>query len=217
MKRKPKPFSVEIKKSRAHGQRHQLVPKRLFELTPAQAPTIVQEEEPPAVAQAAAAPRILPSILEPMRGSSEVVEPIRRKSAPRSKLRQSQVESDLTMVASKGAPDAPADTPVISEGMTQAGACSVEEAGSPIPEDQVQEPESTKTKPRKKASKIVGPVTAPEPVAQSETASETQRVDAPPVSRSRGADHRRLTRRQAAAAQLPRHERWKRRLHAAAW
>src|SRR5690242_11076340 len=126
MKRKPKPFSVEIKKSRAHGQRHQLAPRRLFALTPARAPTIVQKEEPQAIVQPAATPRILPSILEPVWSSSEVVEPIWRKSSAR----------------------------------------------SPVPEDQIQESESTTTKPRKprkKTSKIVELMTVAEPGIASET------------------------------------------------
>ncbi|MEZ0168260.1 hypothetical protein [Microvirga sp. TS319] len=219
MKRKPKPFSVEIKKSRTHGQRHQLAPTRLFALTPAQAPTIVQKEEPQAIAQPAAAPRILASILEPVWSNSEVVEPIRRKGTSRSKLQQRQIEFDLTTISSKGAIDAPTDTPVMPEVLAQAGAPSGEEGASPIPEDQVQEPESTKTKPRKprkKASKIVDPVIEPEPLSQPEAASETQGVGALPVNRSPQTDHRRHTRREA-AAQLPRQERWKRRLHSAAW
>ncbi|PVE21032.1 hypothetical protein DC522_28995 [Microvirga sp. KLBC 81] len=61
-------------------------------------------------------------------------------------------------------------------------------------EAQAQEVESAKAKPRKKAAKIIGPARG-----------------------SRRADDRRLTERQAAAAQLPRQERWKRRLHPAAW
>jgi hypothetical protein len=165
-----------------------------------------------AVARPPAAPRILPSILEPVRSNSAVVEPVRGKRSPGSKLHRSQIEPDLNTIGSEGALDAPAETPVMSKEMSQMDAPPAEEGAS-----QAQETERTKTKPPMKALKTVKPVTAPEPLSQPETASETQRVASRPVTKSRPADHRRHTRRQTAAAQLPRHERWKRRLHSAAW
>jgi hypothetical protein len=220
MKRNPKPFSVEIKKSRDPGQRRQLPPRGLFETTLVETDTVFRKEEAQAVVAPSAAPRILPSIVEPVWSSSEPVEPVRRKSSPRSKPNQSQMKFNLNAIASEGATDAPAATPMMLKAVPQTDASPVEEAASPILEVQAQETKSTKTrsrKPRKKASKIVEPVTAPEPVSQRETTSETQVIGPPLVSASRQADHHRLTMRQAAAAQLPRHERWKRRLHSAAW
>jgi hypothetical protein len=220
MKRNPKPFSVEIKKSRVHGQRHQLPPKALLESTPLQATKSCQEEEPQAVAKPSAAPRILPSILEPVRSHSEAVEPVRRKSSPRSKLDQDHVEFGLSAIASEGATCSPTETAAMLEAVLQTDTSPIEEAASPALEVQTIEAESAEAKsprPRKKALKTVGPLTDPRPALQTETASETQLIEAVSVNRSRGADHRRLTKRLAAAAQLPRHERWKRRLHAAVW
>jgi hypothetical protein len=220
MKRNQKPFSAEIKKSRVQGQRHHLPPRRLFELTPAKATPIPQEEEPQTVAKPFAAPRILPSILEPVWSNSEAVEPVRRKSSPKSKPDQGQMNLDLRATAAEGTIDAPTKTPVRLEAVSQVEASPVKEAVAPAVEVHAQETKSAKArprKPRKKASKIVELVMAPEPISEPETPSKAQVIEPPPVNRSRHADHRRLNRQQAAAAQLPRHERWKRRLHSAAW
>jgi len=220
MKRNQKPFSVEIKKSRVQDQRHYLPPRRLFELPPAKAIPILQEEVPQAVAKPLATPRILPSILEPARSNSEAVEPVRRKSSRRSKFNQDQMDLDVRATAARGTMDAPAEAPIMLEAVSRTGASLVEEVVAHDLEVQAQKTEGTNArarKPRKKASKIVEPVTVHEPVSQPETVSKAPVIEPPPVNRSRQTDHRRLNRRQAAAAQLPRHERWKRRLHSAAW
>src|SRR3712207_2640994 len=80
MKRNPKPFSVEIKKSRVPGQRNHLPPKPLFATALAQATMISRKDEPEEASKHSAAPRILPSIIEAVRSSSETVVPVRRRS-----------------------------------------------------------------------------------------------------------------------------------------
>jgi hypothetical protein len=213
MKRNPKPFSVEIKKSRVQGQNHHLPPRRLFELTPAKATPISQEAEPQAVAKPLAPPRILPSIFERVRSNSESVEPDHHMSSKRLESDLGQMDSNLRATISEGAMDALAETPVMLGVVSQTDASPVEKAAPPALEVEAQKTNHAKAKPRNKASKIIAPVTAPEPVLQPQAAPETQVTKPPPVNRSRQADPCRL----AAAAQLPRHERWKRRLHTAAW
>jgi hypothetical protein len=218
MKRNPKPFSVEIKKFRVQGQRHQLPPRRLLGLTPAQATKSVHAEEPQAVAKLSAAPRILPSILEPVRSHSEAVAPVRRKSSPRSKPHQDQGEFDLSATASKGATGGPAETPALLEAVSQMEASPVEEAAAPALEVQTQEIKSIKTKsrrPRKKSSEAIEKMTASKPMLESEHTPE-QAMITPPAATSKVVQ-RRLIKRLAAAAQLPRNERWKRRLHPTSW
>jgi hypothetical protein len=217
MKRHQKPFSVEIKKSRVQDQRHYLPPRRLFELPPAKATSIFQEEVPQTMAKPLAAPRILPSILEPARSNSEAVEPVRRRSSRRSKSNQAQMDLDLRATAAEGVIDRPAEAPVMLEAVSRTDASLAEDVGAPALEVQAQKTEGTNATARKKASKIVEPVTAHDPVSEPETISKAQVIEPPLVNRLPQADHRRLNRRQAAAAQLPRHERWKRRLHSAAW
>ena len=106
MKRNPKPFAVEIKKSRVQG-RH-LPPRRLFEEAPALATKSVQKEEPQAVVEPSPAPRILPSIVEPVWSSSELAH--NRSSG---KVNQEQMEFNLTTSASKGVKGAHSAMPVI--------------------------------------------------------------------------------------------------------
>jgi hypothetical protein len=218
MKRNPKPFSVEIKKSRVQGQRHQLLPRRLLELTPAQATKIVHVEEPQAGAKPSAAPRILPSIREPVRSHSEAVAPVRRKSSPRSKPDQDQAEFDLSAIAFEGATGAPAETPAMPEAVSQTDASPVEEAASPVLKVQTQETDCTKTRsrrPRKKSSEAIEKMTASKPMLEPEHIPEAAMLGST-VATSKVVQ-RRLTKRLAAAAQLPRNERWKRRLHPTSW
>ena len=220
MKRHQKPFSVEIKKSRARDQRHYLPPRRLFELPPAKATLILQEEVPQTMAKPLATPRILPSILAPALSNSEAVGPVRRKSSRRSKSQRGQMDLDLRATAADGVINGAAEAPVMPEAVRCTDASLVEVAIAPALEVQAQRADSTNArarKPREKVSKIVAPVMAHEPVFQPETISKEPVIEPPRVNRLLQADHRRLNRRQAAAAQLPRHERWKRRLHAAAW
>jgi hypothetical protein len=218
MKRNPKPFSVEIKKTRVQGQRSDLPPRRLFATTLAEATKIFQKEEPQAVAEPSAAPRILPSIVEPVWSGSEPIEPVRRGRFS-GEADQGQMEFDLNAIAPDGTVDAPAEPPVMLEAVSQTRNSLIEEAATPVLEIQVRATESAKAKsrgPRNKTSKIAEPVSASELVPQPEAVSEPPVIEPAPLNRPQQADHRRLTRRQA-ATQLPRHERWKRRLHSAAW
>jgi hypothetical protein len=221
MKRNPKPFSVEIKKSRAQGQRHQLLPRRLFGIIQVEPTQVFQKEEPQAVAEPVVVPRILPSILEPVWSNTEAVESVHRKRSLGPKIFQDQMEFDLNAIAPEDAKDAPAETPVTLEAVSQTDVATVvEEAATPVHEVQAQKTESAKAKsrkPRKTASKMLEPETASKPMFQLEQALETEVIEPLLVERSRNTDHRLLTERQAAAAQLPRHERWKRRLHPTVW
>jgi len=219
MKRNLKPFTVEIKKSRISGQHHQLPPRSLFATVPVEVSKTFRREEPQAVAEQPAPRRILPSIVEPVWSRSEPVEPVRLKRASGSKATQGQMELDLNATISKQPQDAPAETPVISEGMSQADLSPVIDGDAqPAHEAQIQKAETVKAKsrkPRRLADKIVEQVVASEPVSESAPAQTTEAVDVLTVVPQRPLGRHSLTKRQAASAQLPRHERWKRRLHPA--
>jgi hypothetical protein len=217
MKRNSKPFSVEIKKSRDPSQHRQLPPRRLFEATLIETTKPIRKEEPQIVAEPAAVPRILPSILEPVWSKTEAVEPVRCKRSSGSKVDQGQIELDLTTIAAGSANDAPAETPVILEVMSQMDAAVVEEDLKPIREVQPYEIASAKAKSRKKAPKMVVTAMAYEPMSQPVQASKSEAIELSPLESAGRAGHHTLTERRAAAARLPRHERWKRRLHPAAW
>lgn len=212
MKRNTKPFSVEIKKSRIQGQRSHLPPRRLFELTLVEATEIFQKEEPQATVERAPAPRILPSIIEPLRSSSEPVEPIRCKRFS-AKARRGQIKFDLAATAFEDAESAHAGDQVSARAVPQTDG-ALDDAEGPTPVDDVQPAQGEgvragSRKPRKKASAVGEQKIASETIPEAE-------MTGPSVPLS-NAVPRRLTKRLAAAAQLPRHERWKGRLHPAAW
>jgi hypothetical protein len=211
MKRNPKPFSVEIKNSRVQGQRSHLPPRRLFATDPVEAPKIFQKEEPQVVPEPVAAPRILPSIVEPAWSSAEPVETARRKR-PSVEANRGRMELNLDASASEDVADAPAAALVSDEAMSQAYSAldDPEDTGGVYPVQPAQgEGVGVKSrKPRKKASGAVEQEIASEPIPEAEMLT-------PPVE-SKVAE-RRMTKRLSAAARLPRHERWKGRLHPAAW
>jgi hypothetical protein len=221
MKRNLKPFTVEIKKSRIPGQHHQLPPRPVFAPIQVGVAKTVQTEEPQAVAQQPAPRRILPSIVEPVWSRPEPVEPVRRRRSSGSKAPQEQIELDLDVLTSKPLQHAPAEAPVLSQRMSRTDAPPVvEEDVEPVDEDQAQEAEPVTVKPRKsrrQASEIVEQVVASGPVSEPPLAPATEVVEPSPVVTQRKLSHHGLTRRQAAAGRLPRHERWKRRLHPACW
>jgi hypothetical protein len=221
MKRNLKPFTVEIKKSRIPGQHHQLPPRRLFATLPVEVAKSVRTQEPQAVAEQPAPRRILPSIVEPVWSSVEPVEPVRRKRASGSKVEQGQMESDLNVIGPTQSQDASAETPVISEGMSQADVSPViDRDAQPVHEAQIQKAETVKAKsrkPRRQASEVVEQTVASGPVSEPELAPATELAEPSPIVTAPKLRHHGLTRRQAAAGRLPRHERWKRRLHPACW
>ncbi len=221
MKRNLKPFTVEIKKSRAPCQHSRLPPSRLFTAVQIEVAQSLRKEEPRDEAQQPAPRRILPSIVEPAWSRPEPVEPVRRKRSSGPKPTRKQMELDLNAMRSKESQKAPAETPVISKGMSQTDAPPVveEDAGS-VHEVQVQEAASamaTPRKPRRQASAIAEQVVARESVSEPALALETDALGPSPIVTPRELGHHRPTRRRAAAGQLPRHERWKRRLHPACW
>jgi hypothetical protein len=211
MKRKPKPFSVEIKKSRVQGQRDQLTPRRLFELLPVRAAMIFQEEEPQVVAKPSAAPRILPSIVESVLSNSDPIQPIRYKRSS-AKVTRGHMELNLNAGASEDMEDGPAEVPMAAKAVLQTdGARDDAEVALSVQDVQSVQSGSMSAgspKPRKKTFGTVEQGTAPEPIPEAELTASAA---------STKATQRRLTKRLAAVAQLPRHERWKGRLHPAAW
>jgi hypothetical protein len=221
MKRNLKPFTVEIRKSRAPGQHHQLPPRPLFAPMQVGVAKTVQTEEPRAVSHQPAPRRILPSIVEPVWSAPEPGEPARRKRSSGSKPTRKQMELDLNETRSRQSQQAPAETAVISKAMSQTDAPSViEEGAGSVHEVRVQEAASATARPRKprrQASAIAEQVVAREPVSEPALAPETDAVGPSPIATPRELGHHRPTKRQAAAGQLPRHERWKRRLHPACW
>jgi hypothetical protein len=221
MKRNLKPFTVEIRKSRTPGQHHQLPPRPLFAPIQVGVAETVQTEEPRVVSQQPAPRRILPSIVEPVWSAPEPVEPVRRRRSSGSKPTRKQMELDPDETRSRQSQEAPAETPVISKGMSQTDAPPViEEGAGSVQEVQVREAASAtagRRKPRRQASAIAGQVVAREPGAEPALAPETGAVGTSPIVIPRELGHHRPTKRQAAAGQLPRHERWKRRLHPACW
>jgi hypothetical protein len=217
MKRNLKPFTIEIKKSRIPGQHHQLPPRRLFATVQVEVAKTFRTQEPQAVAEQPAPRRILPSIVEPGWSRPEPVEPVRRRRPSGSRALQAQIELDLDGLNSAPLQRVPAEASVLSQGMSRTDDPPViEEGAGSVHEVQVLEAASATARPRKprrQASAIAEQVVACEPVS----APTTEVVAPSPVVAPRKLSHRGLTRRQAASAQLPRHERWKRRLHPACW
>ena len=217
MQRKSKSFSVEIKKSRALGQRHPLSPKRSFKTRSAEATPISEKQEPQAVAEPAVARRLLPSLIKPIQGFPEPVVPVRRSRSSALATRRSEKELEPSEPASEEAE--PAQAPIVSEGVPQTGyvTVTVEHAWpmhEVVPRESLPpEPSSATTKsrrPRIKTSRVGEPVMVAEPSSASE-------MTQPLLTATSKISSHRLTKRQAAAKQLPRHERWKRRLHPATW
>lgn len=211
MKRNAKPFSVEIKKSRVQGQRDHLPPRHLFATTPVEATRVFPKDEPQVVAEPSAAPRILPSIVEPVWSSSEPVEPARRKRSS-GYANQGEMVFDLTATASEDVKDAHAGAPASTKAVPQADNAPVDaEDALPVHDVQPTQGNGVRAKPRKarkKTSGTAGQEIVSEPIpATAMTASVV----------SSKAVQRRITKRLAAATQLPRHERWKGRLHPTAW
>jgi hypothetical protein len=211
MKHNSKPFSIEIKKSRVQGLRTHLPPRQLFATAAAEATKVFQKEEPQVLPEPSAAPRILPSIVEPVWSGSEPVETARRKR-PSVEANREQMEFNLDASASDDVADAPAEAPVSAEAMPQTDRALDDSEGTggvyPVQLAQGEGMRVKSRKPRKKGSGTVEQEITSEP--RPETAMTASVVSSKAVQR-------RMTKRVAAAAQLPRHERWKGRLHPAAW
>ena len=212
MKRNPKPFSVEIKKSRVQSLSSQLPPKRLFETRPVDVTQVLQKEEPQSVAEPSPASRILPSIVGSVWSGSEPVEPIRHKRSS-VETNRGQMELDLTARASGDVKHALARAQARVDAVTPTDATPVIAGdAAPVHDVQFAQGESVKAKSRKpwkKVSQAVEPAMAFIPMPETEYKPEPS-VTSKMVQR-------RLTKRLAAAAQLPRNERWKRRLHPTSW
>jgi hypothetical protein len=211
MKRNSKPFSVEIKKSRVQGQRSHLPPRHLFATNPVEVTKVLRKDESRVVPKPSAALRILPSIVEPVWSRSEPVEPARHKR-PSVEANQGQMEFNLDARASENVADEPAEAPVNAAAMPQTDGAldDSEDTGGDYPVQPAQGG-GVRAKSRKlpkKASGTVEQEIASEPIPEAE-------MPAPSVELK--ASQRRMTKRLAAAAQLPRHERWKGRLHPTAW
>jgi hypothetical protein len=209
MKRNSKPFSVEIKKSRVQGQRAPLPPRHLFATTPAEVPKVFQKDEPRVVPEPSATPRILPSIAEPMWSSSEPIAPARRKLSS-VEANQGRTECNLTATASDDVKDA--EAPASAKTIPQADNAPVDaEDALPVHDIQPAQGNGVKAKSRKPHKR------AAETVEQKIESGPIPEAEMPTPSMESKVAHRRRTKRLAAAAQLPRHERWKGRLHPTAW
>jgi hypothetical protein len=215
MKRTPKPFSVEIKKSRA--PRQPIPPKSLFTIEQA-VTRIFQDRELQVVVEPAERPRILPSILEPMWSNTEAVEPVPQDRSTRPESYEDQIELGLeTLAADENPGTAPAEASVVPDAKSQTEAVIIDEAAPRTAEADPSKASRAMAKPRKKNAKPNGEGTAVEAAPRPTQASTTEVAEISPVVTPREAAPPTLTKRQAAAAQLPRHERWKRRLHPATW
>ena len=155
------------------------------------------------MAQPPASPRILPSILEPMRSNSEVVEPARRKSSPRSKSDHGQMEFSLNTIGAENANDANGEDRMVPAAMWQP-----DTTATPVNEVRAQEVERTTAKtrkPRKKVSETGVSGTVPQLMPQLETVPETLVVERALVTGSqrvgRSQDHEASGRRCSTPAQ----------------
>ena len=123
------------------------------------------------------------------------------------------MEFNLAATASEVVADAPAEAPLSANADPQtSNALDDAHDAMPVRDVQPAQSEDVKAKSRKllkKASGIVERGTASNLVSEAEM-TELSVASSKVVQR-------RLTKRLTAAAQLPRHERWKGRLHPAAW
>ncbi|MET0531094.1 MAG: hypothetical protein ABW003_22615 [Microvirga sp.] len=213
MKRPQKSFSVEIKKSRTQGQRHHLPPPPLFEVVPpaAEGSRIFQNEAMSQVAEPTTAPRILPSIVESIWSQPE---PARGKRSVKSKADEGPIEHDLQADLKRQPEVVPVSPSKLETGLQMEFAPVAEVTASHL--ENVENGKGKARTRRKKPSEFV------EPAEEAQPASQPPTVLA--VSPGLSADLKapkavpaRLTKRQAAVAQLSRGERWKRRLHPATW
>ena len=208
MKRQQTSFSVEIKKSRTQGQRPHLPPRPLFEVVPpaAEARQILQTEAGPKVAEPISAPRILPSVVEPMWSRSEPAEPTRRKRSS-GQSKRAQMEFDMS-AASEDVNDAPAETPVHAEvALPTAIAAAVEKGATATHDTQPASGKSAKSNTRTvrtKAPAAVEPAQAPEPAPEAQPTLQAEMIepspDVPSTSSERQTDPASGRRRSTAAA-----------------
>ena len=220
MKRNPKPFSVEIKKSRGPNQHHQLLPRRPFETTPVDVTRVFQKEETQTAAVPSPVPRILPSIVEPVWSNSDPLEPVHCKHSS-VEANRGQMEFDLNASASSDVKDMPAKASHLAGAISQADvAPAFAENAILVHDDQPAPDGSAKANSRKVRRKVperVEPVMAFGSMSQPEQVPEAETIESLPTEGPLTVPNCRQARRRTAAAELPRHERWKRRLHAAAW
>ncbi|WP_262273570.1 hypothetical protein [Microvirga yunnanensis] len=182
---------------------------------------LIQKTEPPKVVGPLAAPRILPSIVEAFPSNLESIEPMRRKRATRPKAGREQIELDLHAAAEGEAGEGSSPASLIAEAQPQTEVAPVAEKNAiPVQATQLQDTESQKTKARTrrtKPSELAEPVETPQTEIQAIPISDTDSlIAASDIVKPSKAIPAKRTRHQA-AAQLPRSERWKRRLHPAAW
>jgi hypothetical protein len=220
MKRQQKPFSVEIKKSRTQVPRHHLPPRHLFATPPDETSAFIQTAEPQAVSEPTAAPRILPSIIEPVIGNPESSEPVRRKRMVKSKNADGQIELNLPADGNRDPEDVPGMPSTIESGLQMDAARTADESIPPVPEVRVDDIKAHETKTRiqrKKLPEFGESVETSTLALQPSLAPEADSLRIPVIVTSLEAVSSRLSKRQVAATQLPRSERWKRRLHPATW
>jgi len=122
------------------------------------------------------------------------------------------MELNLNAGATWDMEDGPAEVPMVAKAVPQTDG-ALDDAENALPVHNIQSAQSgsmnaRSPKSRKKASGTVEQGAAHEPTPEAEIIASAA---------STKVTQRRLTKRRAAATQLPRHERWKRRLRPAAW
>jgi hypothetical protein len=122
------------------------------------------------------------------------------------------MELDLTAAASNDVKDAHAEAPASANNLPQADNAPLDaEDALPVHDVQPAQGNGMKAKFRKPQKKAAGTV------EQKIVSGPITEAEMPAPSVESKVAQRRITKRLAAAAQLPRHERWKGRLHPAAW
>lgn len=218
MKRPQKSFSVEIKKSRTPGQRHHLLLRRLF-AAPLDDISAVAQEAKPQAAEPIMAPRILPSIIEPVLSDPEPVEPVRRRRPGRLKADEEHIELDLQADAMKQLENCPGARPAPETGLPVDSAPVAEDSLQPIPDariDDIAITEKPATTRRRELPELIEPMELPK-IASQPSPAPAGSFSLSATATAPKAGSARMAKRQAEAAQLPRHQRWKRRLHPATW
>ena len=122
------------------------------------------------------------------------------------------MEFNLTAAASEDVKDAHAEAPASTKTLPQADNAPVDaEDALPVHDAQPAQGNGMKAKSRKSQKKAAGTV------EQEIASGPIPEAEMPAPSVESKVAQRRITKRLTAAAQLPRHERWKGRLHPAAW
>jgi hypothetical protein len=138
----------------------------------------------------------------------------------KSKDTEGQIELDLPADGAKDPEGVPETPSALESGLHMDVALTEDETKPSTPEVPIDDNGTSEPKSRtrrKKRSEFVEPVETSVLASQPSPASEADSLRVPAIVTSSKALPSRLSKRQGAADQLPRSERWKRRLHPATW